>query len=121
LDGRLLPNSAYTTYFGKPAFHAYGNGNTKPTYGGLNYGQYMKTHNINPHSGDNKPEYQQVYTHAMMEPKKCIAKKGKSKSPQRQEVDSRLIRKPQPPRQAKPKHHGKPHCGENAERNPITD
>jgi hypothetical protein len=35
LEGRLLPNSAYTTYFGKPAFHAYGNGNTKPTNGGL--------------------------------------------------------------------------------------
>jgi hypothetical protein len=25
--GRLLPDSALTTYFGKPAFHSYGNGN----------------------------------------------------------------------------------------------
>jgi len=24
---RWLPDSAMTTYFGKPAFHAYGNGN----------------------------------------------------------------------------------------------
>jgi hypothetical protein len=38
LEGRLLPDSAYTTYFGKPAFHAYGNGNTNPTNGGLSYG-----------------------------------------------------------------------------------
>ena len=53
----MLPNSALTTYFGKPAFHAYGNANTNPTNGGLSYGQYMKTHNINPHSGDNNPEY----------------------------------------------------------------
>jgi len=38
LDGRLLPNSAMTTYFGKPAFHAYGNGNVRPASGGLIYG-----------------------------------------------------------------------------------
>lgn len=57
LEGRLLPDSAMTTYFGKPAFHAYGNGNVRPASGGLIYGQYMKTHNINPHSGDNKPEH----------------------------------------------------------------
>lgn len=38
LEGRLLPDSAYTTYWGKPAFHAYGNANTKPTVGGLSYG-----------------------------------------------------------------------------------
>jgi hypothetical protein len=57
LTSRQLADSAYTTYFGKPAFHAYGNGNTKPTVGGINYGQYLKTHSINPHSGDNKPQY----------------------------------------------------------------
>mmetsp|Transcript_26290 Transcript_26290/g.35098 ORF Transcript_26290/g.35098 Transcript_26290/m.35098 type:complete len:119 (-) Transcript_26290:1177-1533(-) len=38
LEGRLLPDSAMTTYFGKPAFHAYGNGNTRPASGGLIYG-----------------------------------------------------------------------------------
>lgn len=26
---RWLPDSSFTTYFGKPAFHAYGKGNTK--------------------------------------------------------------------------------------------
>ena len=28
---RWLPDSSFTTYFGKPAFHAYGKGNIKPT------------------------------------------------------------------------------------------
>ena len=36
---RWLPNSAFTTYFGKPAFENYGYGNTNPTYGGLFYGK----------------------------------------------------------------------------------
>jgi hypothetical protein len=56
MKGRLMADSALTTYFGKPAFHAYGNGNLQPGQGGLIYGDYMKTHSINPHSGDNKPE-----------------------------------------------------------------
>ena len=38
LEGRLLPDSSMTTYFGKPAFHTYGNGNVRPTSGGLVYG-----------------------------------------------------------------------------------
>jgi hypothetical protein len=33
--GRLLADSAFTTYFGKPAFHTYGNGNRNPVVGGL--------------------------------------------------------------------------------------
>ena len=54
---RWLPDSAQFTFFGKPPFHAYGNGNTDPTVGGGVYGQYMKTHNINPHAGGNRPKY----------------------------------------------------------------
>jgi hypothetical protein len=49
---RWLPDSAFTTYFGKPAFHAYGRGNTQPAVGGINYGDALLTHNINPESGD---------------------------------------------------------------------
>ena len=79
LEGRLLPDSAMTTYFGKPAFHAYGNGNVRPASGGLIYGQYLKTHNINPHSGDNKPEYAQVFGRAMVNPKVVV--KGAKGSP----------------------------------------
>ena len=42
-----------TTYFGKPAFFAYGNGNTHSN----GPADYMKTHNVNPHAGGNKPEF----------------------------------------------------------------
>jgi hypothetical protein len=52
LEGRLLADSSMTTYFGKPVFHTYGNGNTKT----LDLENYLKTHNINPHSGDNQPQ-----------------------------------------------------------------
>ena len=63
---RWLADSAITTYFGRPTFHPYGNGNTKPTVGGVISGDYLKSHNINPQSGDNKPEYRQVYGRAML-------------------------------------------------------
>jgi hypothetical protein len=63
---RWLPNSAFTTYFGKPAFENYGYGNTKPTYGGLFYGNYMLSHNVNPMDGQNIPETKQVYSSAML-------------------------------------------------------
>ena len=51
LTSRLLPDSSMTTYFGKPAFFAYGNGNTRPTVDN----DKLKTFNINPHSGGNHP------------------------------------------------------------------
>jgi len=35
---RWLPNSAFTTYFGKPAFENYGRGNVNPAIGGCIYG-----------------------------------------------------------------------------------
>ena len=38
---RWLPNSSFTTYFGKPAFENYGYGNINPVYGGLFYGNYF--------------------------------------------------------------------------------
>lgn len=55
---RWLPDSSFTTYFGKPAFHAYGKGNVNPTVGGVNYGHNLLTHNINAECGDNPPTYQ---------------------------------------------------------------
>ncbi|CAG9319903.1 unnamed protein product [Blepharisma stoltei] len=61
---RWLPNSAFTTYFGKPAFANYGQGNVNPVRGGYLYGDYMKSHNIAPHEGKNDPEYAQVYKNA---------------------------------------------------------
>lgn len=77
---RWMPNSAFTTYFGKPAFENYGQGNIKPTYGGLMYGDYLKTHNIAPHEGQNNPEYSQVYGTAE---KKALQKKPRSPEPPR--------------------------------------
>lgn len=35
---RWLPNSAFTTYFGRPAFENYGRGNVNPPIGGCVYG-----------------------------------------------------------------------------------
>ena len=78
---RWLPNSAFTTYFGKPAFENYGYGNTNPVYGGLFYGNYMLSHNMNPIDGANHPEEKQVYSSAMM---KSLQRKG--------------VRRPSPPR-----------------------
>ena len=52
---RWLADSAFTTYFGKPAFHAYGKGNVHPAVGGNVYGHYMLSHNVNPESGKNLP------------------------------------------------------------------
>lgn len=63
---RWLPNSAFTTYFGKPAFENYGYGNTHPVYGGLFYGNYMLSHNMNPMDGKNHPPEKQVYSSALM-------------------------------------------------------
>mmetsp|Transcript_24683 Transcript_24683/g.43506 ORF Transcript_24683/g.43506 Transcript_24683/m.43506 type:complete len:609 (+) Transcript_24683:644-2470(+) len=77
---RWLPDSAFTTYFGRPAFCNYGRGNTNPTYGGLMYGSYMTSHNIGPHEGDNNPRYQQVYEAAEL---KAAKRKPKAPEPPR--------------------------------------
>jgi hypothetical protein len=52
---RWLPDTAFTSYLGKPAFHPYGRANTKPSAGGVNYGHNMLTHNINPQCGPHQP------------------------------------------------------------------
>jgi hypothetical protein len=52
-----MADSGFTTYYGKPAFHNYGNGNTNPTSGGIMYGNYLHTHSIGPHLGKNAPQY----------------------------------------------------------------
>ena len=87
---RWLADSAFTTYFGKPAFHTYGKGNTNPVVGGNIYGQYMLSHNVNPESGRNLPQYQQVYPNAL--------KYGLQKGTRQPE----LPRKPTPVHGAKP-------------------
>jgi len=66
-QSRWLPNSAFQTYYGKAPFENYGRGNTNPVHGGPVYGQYMKTHNINPYRGGNNPQYKQVYDRAELQ------------------------------------------------------
>lgn len=96
-----MPDSALTTYFGKPAFHAYGNGNTNPGQGGLIYGDYMKTHSINPHSGDNKPDMLQCYTRAMRGQQEIVKQTTGSKADRKKIVmEPKRKRVPEPPRQA---------------------
>jgi hypothetical protein len=58
---RWLPNSGFQTYYGRPAFENYGYRNTNPSWGGLLYGSYMKSFNINPQRGENHPPFEQVY------------------------------------------------------------
>jgi hypothetical protein len=62
---RWLPDTAFMTYCGKPPFHTYGKGNTNPAYGGILYGSYMLSHNINAESGDQAPLYQGTYDNAI--------------------------------------------------------
>ena len=57
---RWLADSAFTTYFGKPAFHAYGKGNVNPS----NPTQKLLSHNINACSGKQKAAFAQVYDSA---------------------------------------------------------
>lgn len=63
---KWLPNSAFTTYYGKPAFENYGRGNVRPASGGVIYGNYLKTHNVNPHRGAKNPQFKQTYNNALM-------------------------------------------------------
>jgi hypothetical protein len=49
------------TYYGRPPFSNYGRANTRPLSGGVVYGQYLLTHNVSPHRGDNIPKYMQCY------------------------------------------------------------
>jgi hypothetical protein len=58
---RWLPNSGFQTYYGKPAFENYGFRNTNPSWGGLMYGSYLKSFNINPQRGANQPKFDQVF------------------------------------------------------------
>ena len=61
-----MADTAFQKYYGKPAFANYGRANTKPTFGGSVYGNFMKTHNMNPHRFPNDPTFQQVYQSAQI-------------------------------------------------------
>lgn len=56
-----MADTKFKKYFGKPCFANYGGHNTKMENGGIVYGEYMKTHNVSPHKGDNHPKTQETY------------------------------------------------------------
>ncbi|KAL4488372.1 hypothetical protein ABPG72_019222 [Tetrahymena utriculariae] len=64
-NSRQLPNSAFTTYYGKPAFENYGNANVKDKNQSFISGNYLKSHNVNPHRGETQPEYEQTFQNAI--------------------------------------------------------
>lgn len=72
------------TYCGKAPFHTYGKGNTNPAYGGVGYGSYMLSHNINAECGDQAPLYQGTYDSAL--------RQGKEKTPFRISTIPRTVK-----------------------------
>ena len=58
---REFPNSAFATYFGKPPFHAYGQGNVNPPCAA----QKLLSHNINCATNKQNAEFVQVYDSAL--------------------------------------------------------
>lgn len=58
-----MPNSAFRKFYQRPCPETYGSRNIKS--GGVCYGDFMKTHNIQPHTLDSKPETYQTYTSAL--------------------------------------------------------
>ena len=98
-----MADSSITTYFGRPSWHCYGNGNVNPAQGGLVYGDYLKTHNINPHTGENEPENVQIYARAMRGQQKVIEPPGPRKMCKSVKMYSKRQRSPEPPRPSVPK------------------
>ncbi|CAK94134.1 unnamed protein product (macronuclear) [Paramecium tetraurelia] len=64
-ETRWIADSAFTTYFGKPAWGPYGYNNVNPTVGGVIYGQHLLSHNVQPHRNRNDPYYIQTYQNAL--------------------------------------------------------
>ena len=56
----------FETALPRPPFMNYGNGNRNPVYGGPGYGNYMRSHNVNPHKAENHPEFKQVMDRATL-------------------------------------------------------
>lgn len=103
LGSRFLPDSSLTTYFGKPAFYNYGNKNLEPTSGGYIYGDYLKTHNINPHSGQNRPEFSQIHGNALLGGTSRSKDKTGGNRFAAKKKPQKMVRNPVPPRIAAPK------------------
>lgn len=60
-----MSDTGFRKYFNRQVFENYGRENTHGTNDGIIYGNYMKTHNINPHIGDNQPHDEETFYHAL--------------------------------------------------------
>lgn len=62
-NSRWGANTTLQTYFGRPAFEAYGRANNQPhaVGAGIFYGQHLHTHNVNPHRIPNQPPTKQIF------------------------------------------------------------
>jgi len=58
-----MSNSAFRKFYQRPCLETYGRAATNGEE--VFYGNFMKTHNIQPHTLDNKPEHVQAYTTAL--------------------------------------------------------
>ncbi|GAB5360453.1 hypothetical protein AAMO2058_000629500 [Amorphochlora amoebiformis] len=62
LNTRVKANTWMTKLTGRPPFTLFGTKNTRPSIGGLSYGNYMVTHNTAPEIPPNIPDTPQVYS-----------------------------------------------------------
>ena len=60
---RTLSNSAFRKFYQRPCPETYGSKNTNS--GGVCYGDFMKTHNIQPHTLDSNPKEYQTFLSAL--------------------------------------------------------
>jgi hypothetical protein len=65
-QSRYLSNTAFRKYFDRQCFENYGNQNVHHKGDGFVYGNYLKTYNINPHTGNNMPNNQETFYHALV-------------------------------------------------------
>ena len=65
-QSRYLSDTAFRKYFKRQCFENYGRNNVSSKADGFVYGNYMKTYNINPHTGENMPINEETFYHALV-------------------------------------------------------
>lgn len=64
-ESRYLSDTGFRKYFDRQVFENYGNANVHDHNDGFVYGNYLKTHNINPHTQQNLPQTEETFYHAL--------------------------------------------------------
>ena len=65
-ESRYLSDTAFRKIFSRQVFENYGNANTIDHNDGFVYGNYLKSHNINLHTGNNLPNTEETFYHALV-------------------------------------------------------